>query len=104
MHRMNPEYVDDTLSLYAALLRQEPDQEDDDEEDFDNAHNDGYSEQRSTLIKGRSDWLEALSGPDQRNRHDVSYLAQTLPARRVILNYLLSVQTEPRRLNRSSYL
>ena len=45
MHRMNPEYVDDTLSLYAALLRQEPDQEDDDEEDFDNAHNDdGYSE------------------------------------------------------------
>jgi hypothetical protein len=51
MHRMNPEYVDpDTLSLYAALLRQEPDEEDDeeeddDEEDFDNAHNDdGYSE------------------------------------------------------------
>ena len=44
MHRMNPEYVDDTLSLYAALLRQEPDHEDDDEEDFDNAHNDGYSE------------------------------------------------------------
>jgi len=42
---MNPEYVDDTLSLYAALLRQESDQEDDDEEDFDNAHNDGcYSE------------------------------------------------------------
>jgi hypothetical protein len=26
----------------------------------------------------------------------VSYLAQTLPARPVILNYLLSVQTEPR--------
>jgi len=56
MHQMNPEYVDpDTLSLYAALLRQEPDEEDDeeeddeeeddDEEDFDNAHNDdGYSE------------------------------------------------------------
>jgi len=51
MHRMNPEYVDpDTLILYAALLRQEPDEEDDeeeddDEEDFDNAHNDdGYSE------------------------------------------------------------
>lgn len=51
MHPMNPEYVDpDTLSLYAALLRQEPDEEDDeeeddDEEDFDNAHNDdGYSE------------------------------------------------------------
>jgi hypothetical protein len=48
---MNPEYVDpDTLNLYDALLRQEPDQEDDeeeddDEEDDDNAHNDdGYSE------------------------------------------------------------
>jgi hypothetical protein len=51
MHRMNPEYVyPDSLNLYAALLRQEPDQEgdeaeNDDEEDDDNAHNDdGYSE------------------------------------------------------------
>jgi hypothetical protein len=51
MHRMNPEYVyPDTLNLYAALLRQEPGQEDDeaeddDEEDDDNAHDDdGYSE------------------------------------------------------------
>jgi len=51
MHRMNPECVDpDTLNLYDALMRQEPDQEDDeeeddDEEDDDNAHNDdGYSE------------------------------------------------------------
>ena len=51
MHRMNSEYVDpDTLNLYDALLRQEPDQEDDEEEDDDekdddNAHNDeGYSE------------------------------------------------------------
>ena len=56
MRRMNPEYLDpDTLSLYDALLRQEPDQEDDeaedndeeddDGEDDDNAHHDdGYSE------------------------------------------------------------
>ena len=51
MHRMNPEYVDpDTLNLYDARLRQEPDQEDDEEEDDeeeddDNGHNDdGYSE------------------------------------------------------------
>jgi hypothetical protein len=52
---MNPECVDpDTLNLYDALLRQEPDQEDeeeedddeeDDDEDDDNVHNDdGYSE------------------------------------------------------------